>query len=279
MHMKKNVFSVLGMFVLLMSPIVVTHAQTVSVDNVGIIQDTIWFSQKDLADGDKITIYTFVFNGANQTLSGVVDFFDKQVLIASKSFSLNALSGGTMSVPFAVTVGEHVITAKVRDTKLGTKTQTPVIIDNVRTKEKSFTITQKQAVGDTTESEDTTSTDTVIPGVDTETVAKIEQQIMAYTPQSVQRVVKTVDTFRSEKADDFLAEKNTAQTELEKIKSAKALTPQEMSQSGIKTPMLYARMFFAKIASFVFGNKIVFYGLTIFFVVVVLKGLFQRMFK
>ena len=50
------------------------HAQNVSVDNVGIIQDTIWFSQKDFSEGDKITIYTFVFNGADQTLSGVVDF-------------------------------------------------------------------------------------------------------------------------------------------------------------------------------------------------------------
>ncbi len=253
------------------------HAQNVSVDNVGIIQDTIWFSQKDFIEGDKITIYTFVFNGAEQTLSGVVDFFDKQVLIASKSFSLNPKTGGTMSVPFTAILGEHVITAKIRDTKLGTKTQTPVTIDNIRTKEKSFTVLKKQDPN--APEEEQVTTETSIPGVDAETVNAIESKIVQYTPAPVQHAVKAIDTFRANKNTDFITEKNTAKAELEKIKSTPAKTQQEMSQSGIKTPMLYARMFFAAIASFVFGHKILFYGLGIFFIVVVLKGIFQRIFN
>ena len=61
--------------------------------------------------------------------------------------------------------------------------------------------------------------------------------------------------------------------------SAKAVDLAGSKRGTASSVLSSMEQLFAAIASFVFGHKVLFYGLGIFFVVVVLKGVFQRIFN
>ena len=52
--------------------------------NTGFVPGNIWYSKDPFEEGDKVKIYTFIFNPDSRELSGTVIFFDKTVLLGKK---------------------------------------------------------------------------------------------------------------------------------------------------------------------------------------------------
>lgn len=105
--MKKILFV---MFFLVASPV---FAVGPAIDNAGFVQSNIWYSKDPFYTGDKIRIYTVIFNGSAYDLSGNVEFLDNGVLINKVEFALS--KGGRVRdlwVDWKATEGKHTITAR-----------------------------------------------------------------------------------------------------------------------------------------------------------------------
>lgn len=153
----KYLLGVLGGIFLL--PITSLALPASELDNSGFIPSNIWYSQEPIFAGDKVRIYTIVFNGSGYDLSGAVEFYDNGSLIGSTSFALS--SGGRVRdlwVDWVAKEGKHTITAKIAKTvadQSGKKV--PVILENIETGKSERTIeydTDGDDIGNTEDADD-----------------------------------------------------------------------------------------------------------------------------
>ena len=85
--------------------------------NTGFVPGNIWYSKDPFEEGDKIKIYTFIFNPDARELSGTVIFFDKTVLLGKKDFIILSKSANDISIDWTVTAGDHTIFGKIENAK------------------------------------------------------------------------------------------------------------------------------------------------------------------
>lgn len=100
-------------YVLTLAP-VTRAATTEPIGNAGFARGNIIFSKDPFFAGDKVRIYTIIFNGSDGDLSGAVEFFADSASIGKTDFSVKG--GGTIRdvwTDWTATVGDHKITAKI----------------------------------------------------------------------------------------------------------------------------------------------------------------------
>jgi hypothetical protein len=81
--------------------------------NSGFIPGQIWYSKTELSEGDTVNIHTAVWNGERDVLSVKVEFYDKNVILGSRDVVLTSLELKDVFVPWKITAGDHVISAKI----------------------------------------------------------------------------------------------------------------------------------------------------------------------
>ena len=92
------------------------HKSYASLD-AGFVNSNIWYSQDNFTEGDKIKIYTVIFNPDSRQFSGTVSFFDKTVLLGKKNFSISGNGVNNVSIDWTVIAGDHTIFAKIENSK------------------------------------------------------------------------------------------------------------------------------------------------------------------
>ncbi len=105
-------------FVLFIASGFLFAAHAVTVTNFGFIQGNIWYSKDPFYDNDKIRIYTGVFNGSSEDITGTVEFYDNDKVIGRADFSIAA--GGKLQevwTDWIATQGQHKISAKITQAK------------------------------------------------------------------------------------------------------------------------------------------------------------------
>src|SRR6185436_8374955 len=80
-----KIIFILSLTVLLAAPLQKIFAQS---SNAGFAPGNIWYSQDSFQEGDKVRIYTIVFNPDGRQLSGTVIFFDNSVFLGKKDFTV-----------------------------------------------------------------------------------------------------------------------------------------------------------------------------------------------
>ena len=83
------------------------------IPNVGFIPSNIWYSKDPFEEGDKIKIYTLLYNPDSRELSGNVIFFDNTTLLGQKSFKIASKAVKDLSIDWTVEAGNHTIFAKI----------------------------------------------------------------------------------------------------------------------------------------------------------------------
>ncbi|MEK7560260.1 MAG: hypothetical protein AAB522_03095 [Patescibacteria group bacterium] len=146
-------FLILIFTFLIFSPI---YAQTASnaaaaktLKNIGFIQDNIWFSKDPFFEGDKIRIYTAVFNGSKYDFKGVVEFFNNGKSIGKSSFALTSGAFQALWMDWTAEGGEKRIYANITSAKISLPggVEEAVILENVKTGEME-TFVDKDSDGD-----------------------------------------------------------------------------------------------------------------------------------
>ena len=140
MNLKKAGIVLFVVFSLL--PIGKVLAQTT---NAGFVPQNIWYSIDPFTEGDKIKIYTLIFNPDTRSFSGTVDFFDNNTLLGTKDFNVAGTSAKDVFISWTVTAGDHQIFGQIENAKFlnSNGSYTNISITDNKTSTSSRTVASK----------------------------------------------------------------------------------------------------------------------------------------
>lgn len=103
------------------------------IKNAGFVPANIWYSKDPFFAGDKIRIYTIIFNGSSYDLEGTVEFLDNGALVGKSSFSISG--GGRVRdvwVDYKAKEGKHVLSARITSVtaSLAGGSKRGIVLDN-----------------------------------------------------------------------------------------------------------------------------------------------------
>lgn len=251
----------------------------------GIIAGQIWYSQDPLVEGQTVKIHTAVWNGDDKPLVARVEFYDKNVILGTRDIEVQAQSLKDVSVSWKVTAGDHSISAKIISSSVisdGKKQN--VTLDWIATQEDRTNVSVVIKNPDGTE----------VKSVDLlkDQVEKAGSKLQDIIPESVTSNINSFDVLRDTTYTQIQENKVNAQKEIETLSATKVksetktstksntVTP-EVSKNlnaidSVQKPLAYLKLFFFSILSFIFGYKIVFYGLLALLVYIILRYFYRK---
>lgn len=259
--MKSKIFLII-LFVFLFAS-VATAADT---SNTGFIPGQIWYSADPLVEGDTVKIYTAVWNGDSNPLIATVEFYDKNVILGSRSISVPRETIQNVSIDWKITAGDHVISAKILSSKIIDSGKSyPVILARNTTEE------DRKFVSKVLEQLDGTpvTTNVALKNKLDETKANISDVLPDSVSKPVSDTLGSLDTFRDETYTKISAlksdtkknidnlENNQKQVKGVEVKDTKKV--ETKSLGGADKPIAYVKLFMLSIVGFLFSSPFVFY--------------------
>ncbi len=113
--------------------------------NSGIAPGNIWYSKDPFEEGDKIQVYTVIFNSDTREMSGTVEFYDDVLLLGEKDFVLKPNEAKSVSVDWEISQGTHKVFAKIVNAKFKNQNGTydSVVLANSETETSTRTVAKK----------------------------------------------------------------------------------------------------------------------------------------
>ena len=276
MNLKKLYFVLLLLLCLL--PISKIKAET---NNVGFVQANIWYSQDPFQEGDKIKIYTLVFNPDKRELSGTVIFFDGTTLLGKKDFSVSANGTKEVHIDWTVTVGSHTIFAKIENAKflISTGKYETISLDNSQTEKSSRTVSKKIIAKNGNLDKDSSSiTDIVSSGL----IQDIEKIVVNNTPAFISKPINdgtdALEKLRVNLISSSEVKKESLKNEIETLNNKNINDKKTTDNNSIQKPLKQVQLFFTTLLSFIFKNKFLFYGILIALVFLIFRFIWQKIF-
>ncbi len=256
-------------------PIYKTFAQS---PNTGFVPANIWYSKDPFQEGDKIKIYTLIFNPDTKQLSGTVDFFDNTVLLGKKDFTIAANATNAISITWTVTAGDHNIFGEIENAKFlaSTGNYQAVSLAENQTQKSSRTVAKKIIPSATLNSSSQTN-DTV-----SSFVSGIQNVITEKTPDFIVKPIAssagTVENFRQNIATASENKKGEIENEIKVLENAKVVLNSKTAANTLLKPFKYAELFLLNVSSFILNNKVIFYGIIIIFIFFILRFIWKKIF-
>lgn len=280
--------------------------------NVGFLPSNIWYSKDPFFAGDKIRVYTVIFNGSDSDLEGTVEFYDNNQSIGKSSFSL--AGGGRIRdiwIDWTATGGNHTISAKIVNPKISAPGEEAraIVIANAETGTNERVIDfdiNKNGVADSKEivkNAIATGESVVLSKID-DAVKKINE-VVPVKPviETVKTKVEAVDDFRESQEKKVSSTLNVVKKELENLKTGDGAVKTDSGTSkssneqfvkdknekdGIGAPKLdktiaekpfkYVYLFFLSILEYILKIKILFYGLLSLIIFLIGRLAYRRIF-
>jgi len=264
-----------------------THA--VTENTTGFISGQIWYSKESLVEGETVKIYTAIWNGATNSLSAHVEFYDNKTLLGARDVTILPSKIQDVSVSWKVTSGDHTISAKIISSTItnnGKKEQ--IVLGNTATKEnRTFVpVSIKTIDGVQASSGDVVKNE----------IAKASSAVKDIVPDSVTGSISTsansLDIFRDDTYKSILDSKNETQKEIDGMNNKNIVEPMKDKNGKIipskveskkskpldatDKPIAYVKLFLLTIVGFIFGNTIVFYGLIALFVFFIIRFIYLK---
>ncbi len=272
-----------------------TFAQT---ENVGIIPANIWYSKDPFEEGDKIKIYTVVYNADTRELSGTVIFFDYNIFLGKTNFSVSGKSTTYVSINWTVTAGNHTIFAKIENAKflISKDKYEEVYLAENKTEESKVTISKKVVSNISNNINDKVAGTTNIISNAVDTVKSNTPPIVTNTINTVSDSLESIRTnldsstnINKEKIQNEINVLNKVQDSPEKEISLDKTTNKETlniyskikskdTTNLVQKPFKYVELFFLTIFSYIFKYKILFYGLIIFIIFIIIRYIWRLIF-
>lgn len=230
--------------------------------SAGFVPGDIWYSKDPFEEGDKIKIYTVIFNPDTREFSGSVVFFDGSTFLGKKDFTLPGRSVKDYSIDWTATAGDHKIFAKIQNAKflVSPGKYQDVYLSDDETNKNSRTVSKKIITENQTDKTNnllTTSLETL-----SDTRDKITDSVPDVVTDSLDSSKNSLEGLREKISDYSLNIKDTTKDEIAELKKPEGKKDGEDTGSLVK-PFKYIKLFFANLLYFVFHNKIVFYGLLV----------------
>lgn len=260
-------------FVCMFSFVGIALAQTKVVENSGFVPGNLWFSKTPSTVGETVKIYTMVWNGSSDDVSGTVSFFDNDTLIEKQSFILaGAGSSKILSVSWKVGEGYHKIYAQITESSGGAR----------GTKASQVSL----EYGKTSEAEQFIGAPTPKGSGATTTAANFVDQKIDYAkgyaennlPKPVVDVTKATAS-TTESAREGI--KSWSDAQISGLKKSMDLNSKKPVSGGgfdIKGPLSYVELFLLSILSFITGSIWICYGLFVVVTFFILRFIKRKFF-
>ena len=264
------------------SIILLSIATSVSADTVatvGFIPNQIWYSKEPLVEGETVKIYTALWNGDAMSASFHVQFYDGVTILGERDVSISPQDVVDVSISWKVTAGDHSISAKISSST-------------------STTDGKKETIPLTT---NTTITDHQFVPVLVKETAKVQVQdqldkvttaVKDVVPDSVGSTFSSVDSFRNSTYASIQASQKETQKEIsaltqpEQVSSVKDTKNKKNPTIVVNAPakpldvtekpIAYVKLFLLSIVGYIFGSKIVFYGLCLCIVFILIRFIYRK---
>ncbi len=244
------------------------------VANSGFVSGNIWYSKDSFQEGDKIKIYTFIFNPNDRELRGTASFYDKDTVLGKKDFRIASQSADDVSIDWTVSVGSHSIYAKIENPKiLNSKgALEDAELKDTQTKSSVYTIKKKVDTKD-----DKSETSTSESGQESATSLKsIQNKIEENTPTFISSPIISLTSSleNSRIAMQAVGEekKVSMREDLDRLKSS-----DETKENNIfLKPFKYVELFALTIFNFIVSTHIFFYIALILIIFLVFRWVWMR---
>lgn len=251
----------------------------------GFIEKDVWFSEEKPTEGDAIKIYTAVFNGRTEMLSGTMAFYDAGTILGKKAFSVSGKSVATVSIDWNVTAGSHAIYAEIiSPTILVSGKEQAVFLEDSKSDDTKLTVAKKIIA----------SSEAVTEGSDT-TPNAAATFITEHLPEAVSVPIlatsNAVDEWRAETGVALSEKQSTFEEKIEAAKDAPAVEvtgsvgvdeegkPTLQADSfKVDKPLDHVKLFFIKIGAYIFTHKTLFYITVGLVLLLMLRFAWKRLF-
>jgi hypothetical protein len=252
--------------------------QSFGATNAGFVPENIWYSIDPFAEGDKIKIYTLVFNPDSRELSGTVIFLDDAVLLGKKDFTVAPKAVKDISIDWTVSAGKHNIYAKIENAKflISKGKYEDVYLEENETNKSSRSIAKKIIPQNKTEENNISAIDKISTDGSNQ-IKNIEKIIQENTPSSVANIIdnteNSIDSFRSNLGDASKQKKSSIQDQIKSLN-----TEDESNGNKLLKPFKYVELFIFSLFSFIMNNKIIFYIALAFIIFYILRFIWRLLF-
>ena len=229
--------------------------------NAGFIEQAIWFSNEPDTVGEKTNVSTLINNQDAKAIYGMVSFYDNSKLVSKKAATVDAHASKVVMIPWTVTEGKHSFVVKYEDTRYTNEKGTATIVSNNETSPYTFTVvSEAQKV---TDAKTTTS--------------KAEDQVKQTAGEvkdAAEGAFAKFDSFREDTATSLEGKVLGATKAVEDTKKAEAAKPAK-DRSALQTPFAYLKLYFFKLAHFIFSSIYAFYGLIFLIIILFVRYLIR----
>lgn len=268
--MPKRHFYVVLFLIISILPVCKAYAQS---SNVGFVSGSIWYSKDPFEEGDKIKIYTLIFNPDQKELSGKLSFFDKNILLGSKNFTVPATTAKDISINWTVIVGDHIIFAKIENAKflLDNGQYQNVLLTEDQTENSERAVSKKVVVK-------TENANNVISF----SIPNVSKLVEDNTPEIIAKPItataNSLENFRQNISAISENKKMAIKNEIETLNSPKKSSTVQTNQSKLLKPFKYIELFFLYFFSFIFNNRLVFYLIFVLAIFFLLRYIWRLIF-
>ncbi len=230
----------------------------------GFVSSPLWISPASPKEGEKVTLSAVFHNEQPDTISGSIVFFDGAVILAEKEVTLRSDEVATVTTSFTISAGGHLFSASTKNISEVSTTGSievnavPQATVKLPLQFVPKTIVAAQASG----SDGQDSGDVILDQVDRAQTAVLNI-LPSATKEKVSTTVSAVDNWRSDRAENFTAARDTAKTTLDAAKTpAKTSTKTTAKKPAAQTstgPFTYIKYVFFSALAFLFDSPLVFY--------------------
>lgn len=264
----------------------------------GIPKESVWMSDKSPEEGDTISLFTFVFNGQEvNNLYGTMEWYDGDILIGERDFTVLPLSGQVISIEWKVTEGNHEIKPLIINTKSGKEKDSAitVLIEDKEASPLLFFVANKIEETQTDLSEEKIFGD----------LDNLENKIASSTPPVVAETVNNSIGFLEETRNDVKEQifEEIAQVEAKEqmlnqteeikepdedgeVKESSPVNNQEVKRveespatKYVEKPALGIYKFSLKSLYFILSSALLTYALILFFMYIISKFILRKIKK
>jgi hypothetical protein len=263
-------------FILFLTPLTFTYgAETI---NSGFIPGQIWYSSEELIEGQTVNIHTAIWNGDKNSLTAKVEFYDKNVILGSREITVNSLELKNVSVPWKITSGDHVISAKVASSSSLISGKKEII--NLKQGE---TEADKQSIPVFARDEkgNIISSNGIVKDQLNKTSSKIGSILPDKVNNNISNIFAKIEKFRQTSSLGLTESKKDAQKEIDLMKSenkdnVENIKQKENIEDGIKKPISYIKLVLLTILVLIFASQIIFYGLLVLIIFFILRFIYRK---
>ncbi len=278
--------------------------------NLGFLQGNIWYSKDPFYDGDKVRIYSAVFNSSADDLLGTAEFYDNDTPIGKMDFSV--AGGGKIKevwTDWQATIGNHKISAKIIKAQLSkvggaseiitiTNSQTGVderVVDLTPTQKADLEKLQqsKDLAADytpKTEMATTATADKIISDIKNlggTTTAEVAKKMFDFAFGITKPVVDTINNFADTQANNIEIKKNELRKEIApaplkptqgKAGTTTAATSTSLAEEAgfsLDSPLKSAYLLLLVVLGYILSHKILLYAILAFVLYLIIKFIFR----